>query len=136
MVKISEDSIFPAPREKLWKVLELHLNKDIIGKIHPSILSQNEISKEGNKIVLERVVRVFGRNINFKMKYDIVPMEKFRWEIIESNGGASPGSFVLNMYSDSDEGASTRISTTGEMATRGVPSFLHGYCWEDVKPMG
>lgn len=122
MVRLHMESAFPASRERLWRVLKLHVEDDVIGRIHPRILSQRRISKDGDRWLFERKVRSFGRTFGLKMRVEMTPPEMYRWEIVESDGGVIPGSFVENRYGEAGE--RTTVSTTGEMTLKGVPGFL------------
>jgi hypothetical protein len=122
MVIISEESVFPAAREKLWGVLELHTDNEVIGRIHPTVLSQKQVSKEGNRWVLERVMHTYGRTFNLTMRYEMAPMDFFRWEIIASTGPVTPGSYIESRFSDA--GDATKLITRGEMTLKGLPGFM------------
>ncbi len=128
MVNVSQESIFPADRTKLWKVLESHFNDNVIGKIHPFIISSKRINKEEdlNALVFERTIRNFGRTFGATTKYQIAPMEMFRWEVTASTGGVAPGGWIENKYSDAGEGK-TKVVTNGKLDLRGVPGFLQGW---------
>ncbi len=52
----------------------------------------------------------------------MAPPEMYRWEIVESDGGVTPGSYVENKYGEAGDG--TTVSTTGEMTLQSVPGFL------------
>jgi hypothetical protein len=122
MIKLSMESVFPASRENLWRVLKLHVEDDVIGRIHPRILSQQQISKDRNLWVLQRKAHSFGRSFGLKMRVEMAPPEMYRWEIIASDGGVAPGSYVENKYSEAGEG--TIVSTKVEMTLKGVPGLL------------
>ena len=122
MVIINEESVFPAAREKLWRVLELHTDNEVIRRIHPTVLSQKQLSKEGNRWVLERVMHTYGRTFNLTTRYEMAPMDLFRWEIIASTGPVTPGSYIENRFSDA--GDATKLITRGEMTLKGVPGFM------------
>jgi hypothetical protein len=122
MVIISEESVFPAAREKLWRVLELHTDNEVIGRIHPTVLSQKQVSKEGNRWVLERAMHTYGRTFNLTMRYEMAPMDFFRWEIIASTGPVTPGSYIENRFSHA--GDATKLITRGEMTLKGLPGFM------------
>ncbi len=128
MVRLRMESVFPASREKLWSVLKLHVDDDVIGRIHPRVLSQQQISKDGDRWVLQRKVRSFGKSLSLKMRVEMAPPEMYRWEIIESDGGVTPGSYVENKYGEAGDG--TTVSTTGEMTLQGVPGFLQRWIVE------
>jgi hypothetical protein len=119
------ESVFPAPREQLWRVLKLHVEGDQIGRIHPSIISQREVSREGNRWVLERKLRLLGKNYTVTMGVEMAPPEMYRWEIVASDGLLGPGGYVENGYAEAGEG--TKVSTTVQMTLKGVPGFLQSW---------
>ena len=119
------ESVFPASREQLWRVLKLHVEDDQIGKIHPNFLSQRQVSREGNHWVLERKMRLLGRNYTFTMAVDMAPPDLYRWEIVTSDGLLGPGSYVENRYTEAGEG--TKVNTTVQMTLKGIPGFLQSW---------
>lgn len=125
MVRFTIESMFPAPREDLWRVLKLHAEDDQIGKIHPNFLSQRQVSREGNRWVLERKIRLLGKNYTFTMAVDMAPPDLYRWEIVASDGLLGPGSYVENRYTEAGE--ATNVNTTVQMTLKGVPSFLQSW---------
>jgi len=125
MAQFTMESVFPASREQLWKVLNLHVEDDRIVKIHPNFLSQRQVSREGNRWVLERKIRLLGKNHTFTMAIDMAPPDLCRWEIVASDGLLTPGSFVENRYTEASEG--TKVNTTVQITLKGVPSFLQSW---------
>jgi hypothetical protein len=119
------ESLFPAPREQLWRVLKLHAEDDQVGKIHPSFLYQHQLSREGNRWILERKIRLLGKNYTFTMAVDMAPPDLYRWEIVTSDGLLGSGSYVENRYTEAGEG--TKVNTTVQMTLKGVPSFLQSW---------
>jgi hypothetical protein len=119
------EGVFPASREQLWRVLKLHVVDDQIGKIHSNLLSQRQVRREGNRWVLERKMRLLGRNYTFTMAVDMAPPDLYRWEIVASDGLLGVGSYVENRYIDAGEG--TKVSTTVDMMLKGVPGFLQSW---------
>jgi len=119
------ESIFPTPREQLWRVLELHVEGDQIRRIHPNILSQRLVSREGNRWVLERKMRLLGKNYTFTMAVEMAPPEMYRWEIVSSDGLLVPGSYVESRYTEGGEG--TKVTTAVQMNLKGVPGFLQSW---------
>jgi len=125
MTRFTMESVFPAPREQLWRVLKLHGEDDQIGRIHSNILSQHQVSRDGNRWVLERKVRLFGKNYTFTMSVEMTPPERYRWEIVGSDGLLGAGSYVENMYTEAEE--DTKVTTTVQMTLKGVPGFLQSW---------
>lgn len=122
MVTVSADTIFQFPREKVWRLMELHMDDEVIRRIHPDVLTSKQLSRDGNCWVFERRMRAIRRTFNVTWRFELKPMETVREEIISSTGGIASGSFLENTYSDA--GHSTRVSTTGEITLLGVPRFL------------
>ncbi len=135
MVKIEVEGLIPIPRDRLWKVLARHLEDTAIGKIHPSILSQLTIEREGTRsyqdltlseiTTVEREMRTAGRKWKCTWRINVSPPEKYRFEVLASSGVLAPGSYISNTYYDSAGG--TRIVTIGEMHPLGIPRFLEGW---------
>ncbi len=121
MAKIKFLAVFPASRDKLWRIFELHLN-DTIKAIHPNVLSQRIVSEHNSEIVFERIIRSVGRTQRSEWKYKLEPPDKLRWEIIAGEGPFAKGSYIENTYKDIPEG--TQITTDGEIILKGVPRFL------------
>lgn len=135
MVKIEMEGKIPIPRDRLWRVLARHLDDAMISKIHPSILSQLTIDREGTRsyqdltlseiTTVEREVLTMGRRWKCTWRMKVSPPETYRFEVLASSGVVAPGSYISNTYSDSAVG--TRIVTVGEMHPLGVPRFLQGW---------
>jgi hypothetical protein len=125
MARFTIESVFPAPREQLWSVLKLHTEDDQIGKIHPSILSQHQLSREGNRWVSERKIRLLGKNYMTTMAVEMTPPEVYRWEIVASDGLLGPGSYIENRYAEAANG--TKVHSTVQMTLKGIPGFLQSW---------
>ena len=126
MAPFTMQSVFPAPLEQLWIVLKLHVEDDQIGRIHPNwVLSQRLVNMEGNRWVLERKLRLLGKNYTTTMAVEMASPETFRWEIVAADGLLIPGSYVENRYTEAGE--RTKVSTTVDMSLKGVPGFLQSW---------
>jgi len=126
MARFTMQSVFPAPMEQLWKVLKLHVEDDQIGRIHPNwVLSQRQVSMEGNRWVMERKLRLLGKNYSTTMAVEMASPEMFRWEVVAADGLLVPESYVENRYTEAGEG--TKVSTTVDMRLKDVPGFLQGW---------
>jgi hypothetical protein len=135
MVRIQVEGLIPIPRDRLWRVLSRHLDDTAISKIHPSILSQLTIDREGTRsyqdltlsevTTVEREMLTMGRRWKCTWRMKVSPPDTYRFEVLASSGVLAPGSYINNTYYDSSEG--TRIVTVGEMHPVGVPSFLQGW---------
>ena len=119
------EGIFPAPREELWKLLKLHVEGSEITRIHGNVLSQREVSREGNRWVVERKLRLMGKEYMTTMAVTVAPPEMYRWEIVASDGLFAPGGFVENKYTEAEGG--TKVTTSVEMTLKGVPGVLQGW---------
>jgi hypothetical protein len=122
---INQEGVFPVPREKIWRLIELHVDDNVIRKIHPSVLSSKQLNKEGNSWVFERKMRSYGGVFNLKWRFELMPMDCFRAEVISSTGGVAAGSSVENRFIDA--GDFTKVSTKAEMSLIGIPSFLQSW---------
>jgi hypothetical protein len=131
MVQVEMKGIFPAPRDKLWKLLRMHPYTGT--EIHPMIISQKILSEEGDIVykdltykaatILEQEAKGFrGKTWRFTAKAVCSPPEKWRAEVLASDGLIAKGSYWENTYTELPEG--TLISTKGEITLKGVPRFL------------
>jgi len=126
MARFTMQSVFPAPLEQLWKVLKLHVEDDQIRRIHPNwVLSQRLVSMEGNRWVLERKLRLLGKNYTTTMAVEMASPATFRWEIVAADRLLIPRSYVENRYTEA--GVRTKVSTTVDMSLKSVPGFLQSW---------
>ncbi|HYA54088.1 MAG TPA: SRPBCC family protein [Thermoplasmata archaeon] len=122
MVAYSEEDLFPAPREVVWRLLTDHLNDAKIVDIHPLIQSQKTVGRTGNDVIVDRVIDVNRKLKKSRWKVTYDPPERARWEVVESEGPWTVGSFLELTYAD--EGKSTRIRAHGEVTVLNLPFFL------------
>lgn len=122
MVAYEEEDVFPAPREIVWKLLTDHLDDKKIVDIHPLIQSQNTVRRSGHEVVVDRVIddRRKLKKSRWKLTYD--PPEKSRWEVVESEGPWTAGSYLEFTYAD--EGKNTRIHARGEVTVLNPPFLV------------
>ena len=131
MVKVDLEGTFPAPRDKLWELFRMHLDEATIKQIHPEILSDKTVSRspslesQGGDWVVERIVTIRGKASKMIWKYKMTPLERLRFDIVESDGPLSEGSFVDSTYDEVPGG--TLISTRAEIILHGVPRFMQGW---------
>ncbi|MFQ6012730.1 MAG: hypothetical protein ACE5LS_03690 [Thermoplasmata archaeon] len=135
MAKITMKGIFPAPIDKVWRVL--HMHRDEATAIHPDILSQRIVSEEGEAaykdltfkttIVFEREWRFGGKPWMSTWQYTQSPPERLRIELLGGDEPFAVGSYWENTYSEVSRG--TLILTKGEMIFRDLkaPKFLQGW---------
>ncbi len=127
MVKIEMGGIFPASREKLMKVLEMHFDDTLIGQIHPGV-TQRTLSREGWRATFVREWPLGRRVWMATWRCELSHPEKYRFEILASEGPIEKGFYLENTYAEQPEG--TLISTRGEIDIRGVPRFLQTWFTE------
>jgi hypothetical protein len=122
MVSYESDDVFPRPRAAVWELLQAHLDDTKIGRIHHLISNQKTVRRDGNDTVVERWIDVRGKAMRSVWRITYQPPEKARWEVVESQGPWSVGSFVESTYSDEPGG--TRIRTKGELSINVLPFFM------------
>ncbi len=124
MVRVDMEGLFPASRDKFWKLMDLHLDEVAVRAIHPGIVSQKILTRERGEATFEREWRLSGRTWKATWKYELAPPEKYRFDILSSEGPVGKGSFLENKYAEAPGG--TLVSTHGEMILQGVPRFMQG----------
>ena len=122
MVAYQDDTVFPAPPNVVWKLLNNHLDDNQIHGIHPLILSQQTVSRNGNETIVHRTIDARGKSLGSKWKITYTPPGDSRWEVIESEGPWTVGSYVENRYSLAPGG--TLIQTRGDLKISVLPFFL------------
>jgi hypothetical protein len=122
MVRYSDDTTVPLPRERLWRLLDLHAQDSVISRIHPEVVSQETVTQQPGEYVVKRGVKVIRKVATATWKVTYRPSETFRWEILDGNGPWSAGSYLSITYSDAPGG--TRMVTEGELTVVGLPGFL------------
>lgn len=110
MVKYTDDGLFPANRDKVWRLIEAH-STDPSG-VHPSLKSQKPLRKEGNSDVVEQEWEMNGQRVKMVMKFTASPPEKLTLDILE---GPMTGTMV-NTYSEVSNG--TRVTTVCDMQSK------------------
>jgi len=122
MVTYEDDDLIEAPRAIIWQLLTDHLNDAKIVEIHPLVRSQKTLSRTDHETVVERVIDVIRKPKSSRWKLTRDPPERFRWEILESQGPWTPGDFLELTYSE--EGKRTRVHARGELTIQNLPFFL------------
>ena len=122
MVAYRDDTVFPAPADVLWKLLDAHMDDGTIHRIHPLVLSQQTLSRSGAETIVQRTIDARGKSLGSKWKITYNRPGTARWEIIESEGPWSVGSYVENRYSAAPGG--TLIQSRGELKITVLPFFL------------
>lgn len=122
MVGYESDERFPFPRERLWTLLQDHLDDSRVSRIHPLIRQQRTTSRDGDSVIVDRSIDARGKLLSSQWKITYRPPDSSRWEIVSGPGPYAPGSWIENSYSE--EGAVTRIRTRGEVTISVLPFFL------------
>ncbi|HTP54964.1 MAG TPA: SRPBCC family protein [Thermoplasmata archaeon] len=122
MVRYTDDTTVPVPRERLWRLLDLHSQDAVIPRIHPEVVSQETVSQKPGEYVVKRGVKVIRKVATANWKVTYQAPDRFRWEILDGNGPWSAGSYLSVAYSDVPGG--TRMVSEGELTVVGLPGFL------------
>ncbi len=110
MVKVTDDGLFPAKREKVWKLIEAHSTD--ASTIHPSLKSVKPLRKEGNSDVVEQEWEMSGQRAKMILKITASPPERLTLEFLE---GPMTGKMV-NIYSETPSG--TKVVTECDMQSK------------------
>ena len=123
------EGVVPLGLGDLWRLISLHMDEDTIRAIHPWMLSGRVLRDEGrvsyedavlpSRHVVDRVIRVAGRQVRDTWTYTIEPPTSFTYEIRSREGLAST---VKNDYRQ--EGSGVRVRTDANLEFGRVPSFL------------
>ena len=122
MVVYEDQTLFPAARVDLWRLLDAHLDDTRISSIHPLIRSQRTVRTEDGARILERTIDARGRLLTSTWKLTYRPPDWSRWEVVRSEGPWAEGSFVETSYTDAPGG--TRLETTGELKITVLPFLI------------
>ena len=122
MVEYSDEGLIEAPRAVVWKLLADHLDDTKMPTIHPLVLSQKTVSRSENEAVVDRVISVLRKPKTSRWKVTQVPPDRYRWEILESEGPWTTGSYLEMTYADDPKG--TRVTTHGDLTIVKLPFFL------------
>ncbi|MGD1100362.1 MAG: hypothetical protein ABR888_08505 [Thermoplasmata archaeon] len=122
MVVYEDEDLIAAPRHILWRLLNDHLDDTKILTIHPLIQSQKTVSRTDSEIVVDRVIDVRRKPLKSRWKITHQPPERARWEILESEGPWTTGSYLDVRYEDVPGG--THLHARGDLSIRVLPFFL------------
>jgi hypothetical protein len=134
MVKVTDDGLFPAKRDKVWKLIEAH-STDIYN-IHPSVKSVKPLRKEGSSDVLEQEWDMAGQRVKIVAKFTANPPDRLTIEFLE---GPMTGKMVNN-YTEVSGG--TKVVTECDMQSKfmdekqlvgAVKQFLDGGFEDDLR---
>jgi hypothetical protein len=116
-----DEDLIPAPRDVIWKLLWDHLNDAKIVEIHPLIQSQKMVSRSGDEFVVDRRIEVRRTPVPSRWKITYRPPERAGWELLESEGPWTQGSYLEITYEEVPGG--TRIRARGDLAVPMVPFY-------------
>ena len=109
MVKVVDEGIYQAPRDKVWKLIEAHGN-DIMS-IHSDIKSTKLLRTEGSSNVVENETDMGGQLVKQVVKVTPNPPNTLTLDFLE---GPMTGKMV-NTYSDVPGG--TKVATEADMTS-------------------
>lgn len=92
MVKVTDDGLFPVPRDKVWRLIEAH-GTDLQG-IHPSVKSVKPLDKE--MTTFEQTREMNGQTVKMVIKVTPSPPDKLTLEFLE---GPMTGK-IVNTYTE------------------------------------
>jgi polyketide cyclase/dehydrase/lipid transport protein len=134
MVKVTDDGLFPASREKVWRLIQAH-NTDI-SNIHPSVKSVKLLRKEGNSDVVEQERDMNGQRVKIAIKFTANPPNTLTLDFLE---GPMTGKMV-NTYTEFSGG--TKVVAECDMKSKfmdekqlegAVKQFLNDGFNDDVR---
>ena len=119
MADVAFDDVFPAPLERVWRLLEDHRRDDLIPRIHPLLRRQTTLQSGEPESIVERVIDARGHLLTSRWKLTFRPPELYRWDIVSGDGPWEPGSFLESRYSETSGG--TRIVSHGRLRISVLP---------------
>ena len=122
MVAHESDQLFPFSRERVWKLLNDHLDDQQISRIHPLVKESRTISRDANSVLFERKIDARGKILASQWRDTARPPDSFRWDIVTSNGPYAAGGWMESHYTE--EAGATRIRSRGELKISVLPFFI------------
>lgn len=122
MVEFEDSTLIAAPRDMIWKLLADHLDDAKAPLIHPLIKSQTTVQRTDTETVVDRVIDVRRKLLSSRWKLTYHPPEHARWELVESDGPWSRGSYLELTYQEVPGG--TQVAARGELTISVLPFFL------------
>jgi len=122
MVRYSSEGTVPIPRDRLWRLLDLHAQDAEISRIHPDVVSQQTLRQSPGEYVVKRGVKVLRRTVSASWRVTYRAPDQFRWEVLDGNGPWSAGSYLALTYEEAPGG--TCVVAEGELTVVGLPGFL------------
>jgi uncharacterized protein YndB with AHSA1/START domain len=108
MVKVTDDGVFPVPREKVWRLIEAHGTD--LQSIHPNVKSVKSLDKEGTTIETTRDIG--GQSVKSVLKITPSPPDKLTLEFLQ---GPMIGK-IVNTYTEVSGG--TKVVTDCDMKSQ------------------
>jgi len=115
--KVKVEKIIKAEKDKVFSTITDFEN--LPSKLPQIFKSVKVISREGNSLVTEELVKMAGRDITQKVKHVIQPTEKHEVFILE---GDAKGSHIVESYEETREG--TKIIVEGDFKLVGTLNLL------------
>jgi hypothetical protein len=122
MVDYHDEAILPFPRQRIWQLIDAHLDPALIRRIHPLIRSQETVTSRPEETVLQRTIDVRGELMNSRWRLTSQPPEMFRWEVLQSDGPWAEGTWLENRYSEVPAG--TRVESRGKLKVSVLPFLI------------
>lgn len=122
MVEYSDEDFIEAPRSVVWKLLADHLDDAKLPTIHPLVRSQTTLRRTENETIVDRVIEVRRKPKRSRWKITTRPPESYRWEVLESEGPWTPGSYLELTYAEAPKG--TRVLARGDLTIQDLPFLL------------
>ncbi len=137
MVRIVDDGIFPAPREKIWRLNAAHAAD--MAKIHTSVKSVKSVRKEGNSDVMDLERELAGQRFRQVLKFTANPPDTLTVEFLEGPIGGK----MVNTYSNDPQGTKvvcvcdvTSGTMNDEQLKSTILQFLDMVYNEDLQYLG
>ncbi len=121
-IEYEESDLFPFGREQLWRMLQAHLDDQQVSSIHPLILSQKVVTRDGESTTVERTIDARGRRLTSQWKLTYRPPDYSRWEVVGGEGPYAAGSSIENHYLPASGG--TLIQSRMRLRVTVVPFFI------------
>jgi len=122
MVEYRDDTLFPFSVDRVWKLLQDHVDDSLIVRIHPLVKQQRTVTRHGDTIVADRTIDARGKLLDSQWQFTIRPPGLFRWEVLSGNGPYATGSWMEYTYSPESNG--TRIGMRGSVKIIVLPFFI------------
>ena len=117
MPKVKVEIIIKAEKDKVFSTITDFEN--LPSKLPHIFKSVKVISREGNSIITEELVKMAGRDIAQKVKHVIQPTEQHEVFILK---GDAKGSHIVESYEETSEG--TKIIVEGDFKLAGKLNLL------------